>query len=417
MNLLAPFAAAAVLLFFFISPRRNLLKKLKEELRERFVLYPASDVPKDALWLHAASVGEVNSVTALITQIKAFYNKPLVITTNTWAGRVAALKNPSVDAAFLMPLDFFFISRKFARRMNPYRMFVVEGELWPNAIMQAAAAGAKIIILNGRMSPKSAKKYRLIRPLYALLMSKIFFGTFQNADIMNRYVSLGLKAENAFDAGNVKYDSLNQNPARAAEVRALFAKLGWAGKTVLVCGSTHPSEEEMIFKALPALYENGIRAVIAPRHLERKESITNTLSKQKTPFALLSKAEASPADPAILFADAMGWLSSFYAAADITFVGGTVTPKGGHNLLESAVLAKPVLLGPSVYNTPDTAEKLLASGAGVLINKDTFLQTALDLNKNKEKLNLMGARARQTALSFQGAGKKIMELIENYERK
>ncbi len=416
LNIIAPFVAVGVLIFFFLSPRRGLLKKLKEELRERFVLYPESELPKNAVWLHAASVGEVNSMSSLIPKLKEFYNRPFFITTNTWAGKVAALKNPSVEAAVLMPFDFYFISKKFVRRAKPYRMYIVEGELWPNTLMAAAASGAKVNIINGRMSPKSAKKYKLIRSLYSLLMSKITFGALQNEVIMKRYVSLGLKAENAYAPGNVKYDALNQTPSKTEDVKEVFKRLGWEDKTILACGSTHPAEEEMIFKALPAFYKENIRVVIAPRHLERKPAIIKNLAKQPNKFALLSQGSSLEGDPAILFADTMGWLSSFYLCSNITFVGGTITPKGGHNLLESAVLAKPVIFGPSVYNTPDTAEELIKRGGGIEITQNNFEQIVIDLKKDNPRLHAMGAAAKDAALSFQGATEKIMELVKKYER-
>lgn len=417
LNLISPLAALGVLLFFFISPRRGLLKKLKEELRERFVLYPASDLPQNAVWLHAASVGEVNSMALLIPKLKAFYNRPVFITTNTWAGKVAALKNPAVEAAVLMPLDNYFISRRFIKRCKPYRMYIVEGELWPNTLMAAAAAGAEINIINGRMSPKSAKKYKLIKSLYSLLMSKVTFAALQNDIILARYVSLGLDANKAYAPGNVKYDALNLHPSKTAEVEDVFKKLGWAGKTVLACGSTHPAEEAMITAALDTFYAQDIRVVIAPRHLERKEQIISALKKQKNNFALLSKPQTLSGDPAILFADTMGWLSSFYKCAALSFVGGTIAKKGGHNLLESAVLGKPVLFGPSLYNTPDTADALLKHDAGTEINEQNFEETVVNLSKNKERTSIMGLRAAEVALSFQGATEKIMELVEKYERK
>ncbi|XTP69419.1 3-deoxy-D-manno-octulosonic-acid transferase [Parelusimicrobium proximum] len=417
MNLLVPFGLVGLLVYFVVSPRRGLLRKLKDELRERMVLYPESEVPKGHIWLHAASVGEVNSMTGMIPLISKFYNKPVLVTTNTMAGKVAALKKEGVAAAFLMPFDSYFFSKKFVRYAKPYRMFVVEGELWPNAIMAASASGAEIIILNGRMSPRSAKRYKLIRSLYSLLMGKITFATLQNDMIRDRYVSLGLNPANAYATGNVKYDNLNQSPTKLKEVESVLAKLKWQGKTVFVCGSTHGGEEALIESCAEDFAGHNICTVIAPRHLERKEVIIEKLSKRKIKFALLSKINEAPAGATILFADAMGWLSSFYKCADIAFVGGTIVQKGGHNLLEPAVLGTAVLFGPYVYNTPDTAAELIKREGGAQVDKDNFKETVITLAGDKEKLSLMSARAKDTALSFAGATEKIMELIKKYEHK
>lgn len=415
-NLIVPFGLAGLFIYFLFSPRRGLLKKLQQELRDRLFLYPNYDIPKNSIWLHCASVGEVNSMTNLIPKLVEFYNRPVLITTNTWAGKVTALKKDGVDAAVLLPFDFFPLSLLFVLRVKPKRMFVIEGELWPNTIMAAAACGVQISIINGRMSPKSAKRYRLIRSLYSLLMSKMTFAALQNEDIKARYISLGLKVQNAYAPGNVKYDSLNQNPSKTEDVRKIIDHLNWQGKPLLVCGSTHPAEEALIMSCAEEFAQNNIRVVMAPRHLERKEAIIETLQKKNIKFALLSQCKNAPGDAALLFADAMGWLTSFYACADLSFVGGTIAPKGGHNLLEPAILGAPVLFGPSVYNTSDTAAELLRRGGAIEINENNFKETVIKLASDKTRLAAMSVSAKEAALSFQGATDKIMELVEKYER-
>ncbi|MGB2579018.1 3-deoxy-D-manno-octulosonic-acid transferase [Elusimicrobium simillimum] len=415
LNCLSPFGALLVLVYFFISPRRGLLKKLREELRERFVLYPYTELLQNPIWIHCASVGEVNSMQGLIPQLKDLYNKPILITTNTWAGRTAAYKNPHVDNALLIPFDFYPLTRKFVRLVKPHRMMIVEGELWPNNIMACVNNGVPVYVINGRMSARSAKKYKYVYSLFSMLLKNVSFAALQSEEIKERYIGLGLRPEIAFAPGNVKYDSLKTNPPRTREVKELFTKFGWDGKTILVCGSTHIEEEALIMSAAPALYKENIRIVIAPRHLERKSAITESLTKNSIEFNLLSH-DTGVRDPEIILADAMGWLTSFYAGADIAFVGGTIAKKGGHNLLEPAILAKPVVFGPYVYNTPDTAAALLENKGGESVSKENFAEVIIRLSKNKDVLASMSAAAAVTARSFQGATVKIMELITNHER-
>lgn len=415
INCLSPIGALAVLIFFFLSPQRKLLKKLKEELRERFVLYPYTELLTNPIWIHCASVGEVNSMAGLIPQLKDLYQKPVLVTTNTWAGRTAAFKNPHVDNALLLPFDFYPFTRKFVRLVKPHRMFIVEGETWPNNIMACINNGVPVCIINGRMSERSAKKYRLLYSLFSLIFKNVSFAALQSEEIKQRYLSLGLRAETAFVPGNVKYDSLKTNPPRTEEVKDLFKKLGWEGKTVLVCGSTHIEEESMLMACAKQLYKENIRIVIAPRHLERKSAIIQDLNRNKV-SSTISSHPLNIKDPEILFADSMGWLTSFYNAGDIAFVGGTIAKKGGHNLLEPAILAKPVIFGPYVYNTPDTAEELIKNNGGISVNKNNFAEVITGLSKDKQKISGMSAAAKKTAVSFQGATGKIMELIKKYEQ-
>ncbi|WP_424244804.1 3-deoxy-D-manno-octulosonic-acid transferase [Elusimicrobium posterum] len=415
LNCLFPLAALIVLLMFFLSPRRGLLKKLREELRERFVMYPYTEVLDGSIWIHCASVGEVNSMQSLIVFLKDFYNRPILVTTSTWAGRTAAFKNPYVDNALLIPFDFYLLTRKFVKILKPHRLMIVEGEIWPNNILACIRHNVPVYIINGRMSAKSAKKYKFIKPMISLLLKNVSFAALQSEEIRQRYIGLGLREEISYAPGNVKYDTLKKNPAKVTEVKNLIKKLGWENKKILVCGSTHIEEEEMIMQAAAKLAENNIRTVIAPRHLERKNAIIESLKNSGAKFALLSHPNGDN-DPDILFADAMGWLSSFYSFCNIAFVGGTISKKGGHNLLEPAIAAKPVIFGPYVYNTPDTAKALLENGGGVQTDKKEFVDVIINLSKDEQRLGSMSAAAEKTALSFQGATAKIMELIKEYER-
>lgn len=415
-NLAFPFGALGVLLGFVFSARRRVLKTLWQELKERFAMENQGDIPPGALWIHCASVGEVKSVQTLIKQLKSFYQKEVIVTTSTVAGRAEAAKNPDIKKAFLVPLDFYPFSNRFVHLAQPYRLFVVEREVWPNMIYAAQKAGVPVMLVNARISQKSTRAYGLIKPLFEMLFSQIALGAMQDEDGAKRYASLGMPREKIVVCGNVKYDTLNDKPAKLKEVHSLMKKLGWTGKQILVCGSTHPIEEELILQAAVAWAEAGIKIIFAPRHLERAAEIKALWQKQPLTFAMLSEKKF-PKNTAVLCADTMGFLQSLYACASLAFVGGSIAPRGAHNLLEPAILEKTVLFGKSFYNTPDTAHALLSSGGGVLVDANNFKATVLRLCKDSAGLENMAAKARQTALGFKGATQNIMGVVKDYERK
>lgn len=413
-NLIFPFVAVGVLLGFFFSPRRNVLKHLYAELKERFGVTPKTAIPQNALWFHCASVGEVNAVKGLIGEVKQFYARNVFITTSTQAGKQTALKIPEVNGAFLAPLDFYPICAHFIKNAHPYRLFVVEREIWPNMLWAAQRAGVPFAVVNGRISKKSARAYSWVKPLFKKVLSPLAFAALQSKDAAKRYELLGVEPKKIFVCGNVKYDALSDKPAQVEQVKELLEKLGWMGHPILVLGSTHPQEETMLFRAAPDILKTGTKIIFAPRHLERKEEIEHTLQQRNLHYAFLSQADFDK-NTDMLCADAMGWLQSLYACATLTFVGGSVAPRGAHNLLEPAILGKTVLFGKHFYNTPDTAHALLEHGGGVLVNETNFKETVLRLLADREQLDNMNQKARQTALSFKGATGKIRGVIENYE--
>ena len=415
-NLIFPFAALGVVLGFFLSPRRGLLKHLSCELRERFGLEKEGDIPQNAIWIHCASVGEVMSMKELISRLKKFYRRNILVTTTTEAGKETASKNPEISKALLAPLDFYPSCKRFIRIANPYRLFIVEREIWPNMLEAAHNAGVPAALLNGRISAKSAKAYLLIRPLFKRALNTLSFAALQTKEAAQRYEELGVRKEDIFVCGNVKYDTLNDHPTQKTNVTRVLTALGWNGKPILVCGSTHPLEETMLLRAAPELTKKGIKIVFAPRHLERKPEIEISLRQSGLHYAFFSQPNFNK-ETDILCVDVMGILTSLYACASLVFVGGSVERRGAHNLLEPAILSKTVLFGKYFYNAPLTAHSLLEQGGGVLVDETNFKETVLRLLSNPGQLENMSEKARQTALSFKGATDKIMEVVKNYERK
>lgn len=415
-NLIFPLAALGVALGFLCSPRRGLLKHLYQELKERFGLEKEGEIPQGALWLHCASVGEVMSMKEVISRLKAFYKKDVIVTTTTEAGKETALKNPNITKAFLAPLDFYPSCKRFIRLSKPYRLFVVEREIWPNMLVAAHQAGVPAAVINGRISAKSARAYALIKPLFKETFNTLSFAALQTQEAAQHYEKLGMDKNKIFVCGNVKYDTLNDNPAKVGEVEKMLTALGWNGRKILVLGSTHPAEETMLLRAAADIIKTGAKIIFAPRHLERKPEIETALRQSGLHYAFVSQGQFDK-NTDILCADVMGLLQSLYACASLTFVGGSVVPRGAHNLLEPAILSKTVLFGRYFYNAPLTAQALLENGGGVLVNETNFKETVLRLLADPAQLENMSEKARKTALSFKGATNRIMEVVNNYERK
>lgn len=415
-NLIFPLAALGVALGFLCSPRRGLLKHLYQELKERFGLEKDGEIPQGALWLHCASVGEVMSMKEVISRLKKFYKKEVIVTTTTEAGKETALKNPDITQAFLAPLDFYPSCKRFIRLAKPHRLFVVEREIWPNMLAAAHQAGVPAAIINGRISAKSARAYSFIKPLFKEFFSTLSFAALQTQEAACHYEKLGMDKTKIFVCGNVKYDTLNDNPGKVGEVEKMLTSLGWNGRKILVLGSTHPAEETMLFRSAPDIIKTGAKIIFAPRHLERKPEIETALRQSGLHYGFISTGKFDK-NTDILCADVMGLLQSLYACASLTFVGGSVVPRGAHNLLEPAILSKTVLFGRYFYNAPLTAQSLLENGGGVLVNETNFKETVLRLLADPAQLENMSEKARKTALSFKGATNRIMEVVNNYERK
>ncbi len=416
INLAFPLVALGVLMGFLFSGRRRVLKHLTQELRERFGLEKEGTIIQNAIWIHCASVGEVMSIQGLIDRLKKFYKRDILLTTTTQAGKETALKNKQISQVLLVPLDFYPSCRRFIRLAKPYRLFLIEREIWPNLLEAAHQANVPAALINGRISKKSTHAYWLVKPLFKRVLGHLSFAALQTPDAANRYIKLGMNPACVFACGNVKYDTLSDAPKQLNKVDQLLTALGWSGKPLLVLGSTHPLEETMLLRAAPDLIKQGIKIIFAPRHLERVPEIRRTLRQSGLSHCFLSDEKFSK-NTDLVCADTMGLLSSLYARANLTFVGGSVAPRGAHNLLEPAILSKTVLFGKHFYNVPYEAQTLLENAGGTLVDEYNFKSVVLRLLAEPSQLENMSGKARQTAESFKGATNRIMEVVQNYERK
>jgi 3-deoxy-D-manno-octulosonic-acid transferase len=316
----------------------------------------------------------------------------------TPAGRDAARRRiPGALAYALAPLDCSWVVRRFIRTLRPKLVIVAETELWPNYFVEAHRAGAKLAILNGRISARSLRHYRWVRPLFAEALSNADLILTQSEDDARRYQWLGAAADRVAAAGNTKYETDATPPdlPLRPELEA-FA----AGKPILVAGSTAPGEEEIVLKAYLRLLKSfpDLALVIAPRHLTRLAAVESAVEATGLLYAKATASASSEgiALPAVLLLDTMGDLRAFYRRASIAFVGGSLVPgRGGQNLAEPAAASAPVLFGPFHESQEQIASAIVSAQGGRVVNDaDQLADACAGLLANDSQRIFTGRNAR-----------------------
>ena len=368
------------------------------------------------LWLHASSVGEIEGAAPIARGL--LEDQPaavLVITTMTETGREAALRRiPGAAACRLAPLDHPLTVRAFLAATAPDLVLISEAELWPNYFIESHRFGARIVLINGRLSERSLKRYRLMRSLWAAALNCADLLMVQSRTDADRYLALGAPPARILVTGNTKFGPVDSGSSQAHPALARFA----AASRTLVAGSTAPREEEQVLEAYLQLRAScaGLRLVLAPRHLERVGEIVELLDGKQLEYVRASalKAGAQPSATAdILLLDTLGDLRLLYRYGTLAFVGGSLFEgRGGQNLGEPAAAGVVVLFGPFHENQRETAQALLAHGGGVMVrNAQELAGAAARLLHDEAARREQGARAREVYESLTGgAARSLLEL-------
>jgi len=388
----------------------------RDRLPERLGFTPERQPPGGIrpLWIHAVSVGEVQAAAPLIRALlKKYPQHSLLITTATPTGaqRVGALFGDSVRHAYL-PYDLPGAVRRFLDRVQPALAIVMEREIWPNLFGECERRRIPILLASARISERSAVRHQKFATLFRDALSGNVTVAAQTSQDAERYRSIG--AQRVLVTGNVKFDI--EVPQTAREAGETMRAAQFANRPVWVAGSTHEGEEQQILAAHRAVLAQRSDAllVLVPRHPNRFDAVRAWLRSEQIGFASRSRNESVSPATTVLLVDTLGELMMFYAAADIAFVGGSlIATVGGHNLLEPAVLERPILVGPHNFNAPDIARLLIESGAAREVNSPEQLATAiLELYANPKARVDMGARADAIVTANRGALSRVMELIE-----
>ena len=349
-------------------------------LRERFAAYPGalrdSLAGSRPIWVHAASVGEVRSAAALLRRIKARWpERKLLLSTVTATGRQTGWENlPHVDAVTYLPLDLPWLVSRSLRCLRPEVIIVLETEIWPNFIHAAHRQRIPLVVLSGRLSPRGAALFKRFQGLFRPALERVSAFGMQDDENAARLLDLGVDPARVTVTGSLKHA-----PDAAAEEPPADLS-GFGPGPVVVAGSTHRGEEEVLLDVLPSLRRRfpGLLMVLAPRHPERFAEVERLLRQRelryqkRTEFTGVGSEEVG-----VLLLDTLGELPRVYGRADVAFVGGTLVPAGGHNLLEPARCAKPVLFGPHHANVAGIARALLEGGGGVEVRGPEDLQAEI----------------------------------------
>ncbi|MCG2677400.1 3-deoxy-D-manno-octulosonic acid transferase, partial [bacterium] len=374
---------------------------------------------KDIIWIHAVSVGEVIAASPVIDAIrKRFPKYSFLISTVTDTGQDMARKAISDPKEIIyFPLDFKWIVNKVLKIIQPKLFIMVETELWPNFIRETKKRKIPLAVVNGRISPSSFKGYKIIKPFLKKVLFNIDLFCMQSKLDEERIISLGAPKERVHVTGNVKFDGLQTEVSdreRLAEELKISSK-----DLVLVAGSTHPGEEEIILDIYQKAREEypNLRLILTPRHPERIPEV-ESLIKNKNLSCIRRSQITNHRSPItdhrspIILIDTIGELAKVYSLATVVFVGGSLVPVGGHNILEPAALGKAPLFGPYMHNFVESARLLIEGKGGIQArDREELLKNILDLLKNPEKREKTGKRAQEIVKRHQGASERTVELI------
>ena len=385
-----------------------------QNFRQRFGFGPRI-VGQKSIWVHAVSVGEVQAAVALVRRLLERYpGVPLVLTTVTTTGaqRARALFGSEIDVRYI-PYDLPGAVRRFLQRVQPRVAIILETELWPNLYAACGKRGIPLVLASARVSPRSVGRYRLLARLFRETLAHGIMIAAQSEADAQRFRSIGANPDRTHVTGNIKFDFAL--PPNVRELGATLRAQHAAARPVWVAGSTHAGEEVQLLDAQRNLRAAGIDAllILVPRHPNRFDEVAALLTNQNVSFARRSRSGESAADCSVLLGDTLGELVTFYAAADVAFVAGSLVPIGGHNLLEPAALGMPILTGPYNFNSEDIARLLLEAGAAQVVSDATALTAALDrLLRDPQLRATRGGLARATLDANRGALSRVLALLE-----
>ena len=365
------------------------------------------------LWVHGASVGEARIVNALARGVRSVDPaRPLSVSAYTRTGRAQLLEPPDVDAAFFVPLDFPGGTLRVLDALRPALLALVETELWPNLLHQAHRADTPVLVLNGRLSRERMARYRRLKGLYRPLLERLTAVGAQSAEDAERFSFMGVPASAIHVTGNIKYDL----PAPADDGSELRGRFDLPSqRPVLVAGSTGAGEESHVLDAFVEARRqlSDLLLVLAPRHPGRADQVEGLVRARGLRVARLSlEPTPSAAGLDVLLVDTVGELARLYRLAWVAFVGGSLVPVGGHNVLEPAALGVPVLYGTHTHHVSAPVAALEAAGGGRRVRDARELaRTVVRLVSDGQVRRRMGQQARSVIEANRGAMERSLRLV------
>jgi 3-deoxy-D-manno-octulosonic-acid transferase len=398
--------------FIHLAWRARKQPEYLKHIAERFGIY-AVRADKPVIWLHTVSVGETRAAASLVQRLRERYpNHQLLLTHTTPTGRAASeqLYGSNVLRVYL-PYDYPFAVRRFLAHFRPDVGILLETEIWFNLIHQCRAADIPLLLLNARLSEKSAARYARYPNLTRLGLLELAAVSAQTDDDAARLIALG--AHSVSVMGNLKFDI--EAPQAALELGMQLRELFGPDRRVFLAASTREGEEELLIDALKRTELAGLLAVIVPRHPQRFDEVASLLARRAIRFQRRSENRPVPPDIQVMLGDSMGEMFAYYAACDLAFIGGSLLPYGGQNLLEACAVGRPVLIGPHTYNFAQASDLAVEWGAAQRLATAGQLPERLQhLFGHPAELAAMAERGKSFVEAHRGATEEALHIIGVY---
>jgi 3-deoxy-D-manno-octulosonic-acid transferase len=367
------------------------------------------------IWIHAVSVGETRAAEPLVNALLAEYpGHDILLTHMTATGRATGKtlfgELASRVVQCYLPYDTGWMMSRFLQHFSPRLCILMETEIWPNLIAQCVSRGIKVVLVSARMSERSLARARFAAQLMTDAASSISFVAAQTYADRDRLLRYG--ARNVQVTGSVKFDVM---PSDASIVLGSFLRARFGERPILLCASTREGEEAMILDALPLLNIQGVLLVIVPRHPQRFDDVAQMIAARGLSMrrrSELSEDDVVSKDVRVVLGDSMGEMFAYYAAADVAFIGGSLLPLGGQNLIEACAMGKPVLVGNHTFNFGAITEDAVASGAAIRVqNAAELMHHANRLLSDTGLCNDMSRKSLALAQQQRGATERTMSLL------
>ncbi len=379
---------------------------------ERFGFY-AVRASKPVIWLHTVSVGETRAAASLVKRLQQVYpDYQLLLTHTTPTGRETSeqLYGDSVQRVYL-PYDYPFSVRRFFRHFKPRIGILLETEIWPNLIHACEAADVPLLLLNARMSEKSANRYGRYPRLFGPALRALKAVAAQSEADASRLAALGAKDVSVM--GNLKFDI--EPPSVQIELGSHLRDLFGAGRKIFLAASTRDGEEVLVLDALQVINIPGLLTVIVPRHPQRFDEVAALMEKRGVSFVRRSTNRPVASNVQAVLGDSMGEMFAYYQACDVALIGGSLLPYGGQNLIEACAVGKPVLIGPHTYNFAQASELAVAAGAAHrLASAEDLADHLVELFSKPAQIVAMSEVGKQFVAAHQGATDAALNVIRKF---
>ncbi|MFD2177062.1 lipid IV(A) 3-deoxy-D-manno-octulosonic acid transferase [Veronia pacifica] len=410
-------ALAAPFLLFGLYKKKPGKPDIGRRWREHFGFVPSLDVTSP-LWFHAVSVGEVIAAKPVLLALRAERpDIPIVVTTTTTTGAELAEKLGSGISHRYMPIDFGFAVRRFINIIKPRAMVIMETELWPNTLSEVKKAGVPVTVINARLSERSKVRYQKIKPIFRLLSSNIDHIACQFDEDADRFSQLELRNDQLSVTGSVKFDlpEFDHRSPTANELKAMITH-----RPTWIAASTHPGEDGILLEAHKQILQHQPDAlmILVPRHPERFSDVAEQVREKALTVVCRSKKEPITAATQVYLGDTMGEMMTLFSVSDIAFMAGSLIGDkvGGHNLLEPASLAKPLLTGPSFYNFQVIGDQLIESGACQVtpVDAEHIARSLIALFNDSDDRQHRGQQALAIVNRNRGAVANTLKVLKPY---